>query len=335
MDRGDLDRGLAEWVTAGLLTDAQAAAIRGREEAAPRRPRSVAAGGIPVVTEILGYVGGALAVGAILTLMGNYWDRLGTLGRVGLPGAVAAATYAAGFLVGRVDAPSARRLEQFLLFLGVAATGFASGVVVHDACCGGAPADPAEARYLAWSSLAGFVAASAAGGVVYRLRRTALQHLALGIAVAGACLAVDPLGGEGMPIWLPGILLVVVSLGWGALTVRGRLAPADVGLALASLGLLVGIVVAGAAGDREPPRSTIVAGLAASLGLLGASAVLRRGVVLGFGAAGVVVFVPWLLSSLFGKTIGVPIAVLVTGVLLVAMAVMVAFVLPRIRRRGP
>jgi hypothetical protein len=329
----DLERSLAEWVSEGLLTDAQAAAIREREARGTSGAPSRTGGGIPIVVEILGYVGGALAVGAIVILMANYWDRLGTLGHVGLPGLVSVATFAAGFLVARVEAPSARRLAQFLLFLAVAATGFASGIVVHDGSCAQAPSDPATARAQAWTSLTGFVVASIAGGVVFRLRRTALQHLAFGVAVAGACLAAGPLAESWAPSWFRGVLLVAASLAWGALSVRGRLAPANVGLAITSVGLLVGIVTAGAVGHDEVPRATLVAGLAASIGLLGASLALRRGVLLGFGAAGVVVFVPWLLSSVFGETIGVPIAVLLTGVLLVAMAVMVAFVMPRMRRR--
>jgi hypothetical protein len=144
---------------------------------------------------------------------------------------------------------------------------------------------------------------------------------------------VGPLAESWAPTWFRGVLLVTASLAWGVLSIRGRLAPAGVGLGLASVGLLVGIVTAGAVGHDEPPRLTIIAGLVASLGLLAASLALRRGVLLGFGAAGVVVFVPWLLSSVFGETIGVPIAVLLTGVLLVAMAVMVAFVLPKMGRQ--
>lgn len=277
MNRSELEVRLSEWAREGLLTEAQAAAIRDREDSAARRG-PLGGSGIPVITEILGYVGGALAAGAILILMFKWWDDLGALGRVALPGLVAAATYAAAVLIGRVKSPSAGRLEQFLLLLGVAATGFASGIVVHDACCSHAPSDPERLRAIAWSSLTGFVVASVAAGIVYRFRRTPLQHLALGFAIGGVVLGVQPLFGAGMPPWLPGVLLVAASLVWGALSIRGALPPVDGGLALASVGVLLGIVVAGASGGGDPPRATPIAGLVASLGLLAASFVLRRGV---------------------------------------------------------
>lgn len=325
-----IDRKLAEWAAEGLLSDAQAAAIRDREARAAGGPRGA---GIPIVTEILGYVGGALAVGAVFTLMAAWWNDLGALGHVGLPGLVAVTSLASGFLVGRAGSASARRLEQFLLALGVAAVGCAAGVGVHDACCAAHTPDAATAEHFAWSNFTGFAAAAAVGAAVFRARPAALQHIACGVPLAGLCLAIGPVAPDWMPRWLPGALLAALSLAWGAMSERGRLRPAGVGLALASVGLLVGILNAGDGPDPGLPDGTVLAALLASLGLIGVSLRLRRGVLLGFGAAGVVVFGPWLLSVVFGKTIGVPIAALLTGVVLVATAVAVAYVLPKVRRR--
>jgi hypothetical protein len=68
-----------------------------------------------------------------------------------------------------------------------------------------------------------------------------------------------------------------------------------------------------------------------SVGFVVASILLRQMVFLGLGAAGVVVFVPELLSEAFGKAIGVPIVLLVAGVLLLVAGVAVAVLGRRMR----
>jgi hypothetical protein len=66
-----------------------------------------------------------------------------------------------------------------------------------------------------------------------------------------------------------------------------------------------------------------------------ASIPMKRGVILGFGAGGVVLWSVNLVNSVFGERMQGPVLLLVIGVVFVAMAVLVGVLLPRFRRAGP
>jgi len=58
--------------------------------------------------------------------------------------------------------------------------------------------------------------------------------------------------------------------------------------------------------------------------LLTFSVTLRNTILLGFGAAGIFIFVPQIIFEYFGDTIGVPLALFLTGVVLLGGALLVA-----------
>lgn len=140
------DDRLGAWVAAGLLTDAQAAAIRAHEAATSpaaaipaRAPQPVPAGPrparrVPAVAEALGYIGGVLAAAGLALLLAQAWDTLGTGGRLGVSAAGAAVVTAAGLAVRpRPGDAALARLRAFLWLLGSATTGVLAGVAVVDA----------------------------------------------------------------------------------------------------------------------------------------------------------------------------------------------------------
>src|SRR5829696_1830775 len=112
-----LDRAVA----AGILSAEQATAV----VALDAQPAAGARRG-GVLAEVLGYVGGALAVVAALFLGAELWDELGPWPRVLLLAAIAVACLAGGAaLGGREGAPG--RLGGFLWAAGVVAVAGPAG----------------------------------------------------------------------------------------------------------------------------------------------------------------------------------------------------------------
>jgi hypothetical protein len=126
-------------VRSGVLTAAQAVAVTTAvrpalgEPPAPRRSRW---------PEILGYVGGAVTVVAVLLLVSMSWADLGRGGRVAVLAGTAVALFTAGTVIGggtpgglrllRDAEPERRRLVSTLWSAGVVAAGGAAAVAVSD-----------------------------------------------------------------------------------------------------------------------------------------------------------------------------------------------------------
>lgn len=281
--------------------------------------------GIPVVAEVLGYVGGALALAAVVALVAAFWAALGTWGRAGIASGLALAGLLGGFAIGRFDSAAANRLSQFLLLVGVVGTGAAVGFLINDLMPERMASSPSE-----WGWFSAFASAALVGGVVWWKRRTWMQHLAFGLGVGVASLLVLPLIPVDGPEWGAGAVLVFVGVAWGALVLRGALDPADAGLALSCLGILGGIElmaltggVGGPAGLGRGPWSSTWAlwlGLVVAIGLTVGGVAIRKTVVLGCGAAGVVIFAAEAVGKVFGSGIGAPAALLGTGLAIMALA---------------
>src|SRR5512133_3692814 len=81
---------LRRWAAEGLLTQDQAAAILAAEH--PRTPRPAApTRAVSVVVELLGYLGGILAIIGAVLLAARFWPDLATWTRLSLVGLAAAA----------------------------------------------------------------------------------------------------------------------------------------------------------------------------------------------------------------------------------------------------
>lgn len=82
---------------------------------------------------------------------------------------------------------------------------------------------------------------------------------------------------------------------------------------LGAIGLLL---IAFPEGDQMPWP---VLGLVAGLLLMAGSVWLRETVLLGLGVAGLFVYIPMTIFELFGESLGVPVALLITGLVLLAV----------------
>ena len=289
-------------VAAGVLTAEQAAAVAALD-AHPASDRRRGA----VLAEVLGYVGGALAVVAALFLGAELWDELGPWPRVLLLGTVAAACLGAGAALGDRDG-AAGRLGGFMRAATVVAVAGTVGVA-------------ADVLLAADGSTAGLAAATVALAVAALLwwwRPGVPAHVVtFGAAVATLLTGLDRLGddtfGWGGPLlWVLGLVWLVASaLGYG-----GFWRPAEPGWVLGALAVVAGPLFA-----QDVRGAWLVVGslTAAAMVVVGVRA--RRPWVAAVGTGGVVLSVPLAVAELFDARLGPLVGILVAGLALIAAAV--------------
>ena len=172
-----------------------------------------------------------------------------------------------------------------------------------------------------------FVVASGAALVTLALLRGLVEDVAsiVVLCVVGAITmlqALPPLIGtmaEDAAV-LTGALFSTASLSVTAVGVR-RLTRAPLVLeVLGAVGALIGCAVMAV----DEPGVATLAGLATSLGLLGVSLLPGRVALSPIGAAGLLAFVPWTISWYFPGEGRVPLLISVSGLLIIALAVLMA-----------
>lgn len=299
----DLADRLREWVAQGLIDEAQAAAIRSYENP-PEDERRV-----PLVAEVLGYLGGSLALIAVFILVGEFWTDLEVWARLLLVGAGTVAFLTAGWFIRDIANEAIRRLASFAWALGTVGVAFWFGLLGDNVF----EAEPET------SILMGSLAASAVAFVLYRLSPHGLQQILLGGSVVASALSLlaqldqPPEAYYGLAIW--GIGVAWLFLTWG-----GHLRPKITGYALGAIAVLLGPQFM----RFDDVTWPLLLGLVTAGVLLTFSVTLRNTILLGFGAAGIFLFVPQIIFEFFEDTIGVPLALFLTGVVLLGAALLVA-----------
>ena len=299
----DLTESLREWVAEGLIDKSQAEAIR-TFETPPGDERRV-----PLIAEVLGYVGGSLALIAIFILVGEFWADLETWARLLLVGAGTVVFLGAGWFIRGVKNQAIHRLSSFAWALGTIGVAFWFGLFADDVL--GLDTEP--------TLLIASAAALTVGWALYRLSPRSLQQLVLGGAVVATVLSAlaqlnqPPESLYGLAVW--GLGIAWLLLGWG-----DRLTPKYTAYALGSLAVLIGPQMM----RFEDATWPLLLGLVTAGVLLTFSVALRDTIMLGFGAAGIFIFVPQVIFEYFGDTIGVPLALFLTGVVLLGAALLVA-----------
>lgn len=213
--RPGLERDLARWVAAGLLSEEQSDAIVAHEEARARVVPGVAAapsssparGRVPVVAEALGYLGGILAVVGLGLVVARYWPDLGLAGRLALSGAGAVVFLAAGALVHEEVDPALARLRGFLWLASTAATALFAGVLTVDGF---------DAELTGTVALVCGAAVAFESGLLWWRRERPLQQLAflcgLVVFVGAAVAEVTSPVPVGVTVWILGAVFVLFGL---------------------------------------------------------------------------------------------------------------------------
>lgn len=296
---------LGAWRDAGLIEPSQIDPIL-RFEEARAEPHSR----FPLAAEAVGYVGAALIVGAVASLVANRFDDLGTGARVAVFAVPAVLAAVAGWWVGTKDDPAFGRLGSVLW---VVAAGLLAGTlvevfvdVVHDG-------DPPEhggplfvgAGVLVW------------GLVAYLLRRRPLQLLVVfGASVATALGLINAFESGDPHATTYALTLWGVGLVWFGIAAARRATPTELAMVLGAATALIGAQIL--RGETEV--------LAIWLGMATAAAFVAWGVgraevaALLAGAAGLFQWSPQLAIHYLEDTLGTEATLLFVGLVLIGAA---------------
>lgn len=298
-----LDGVLHRAVRAGILSADQAEAVlaaeRSRQEQQDPLSRRLP------VTEALGYLGGLLVLCGAVTLAVQYWLELSVTARLVLLAAAAVITWLVGARIADPAAPALRRLRGALWFASsLAAAGFAAELA-SDA---GQLDDPAIV-----------IAAGATGavhaGLLWRLRDRPGQHLA---CLAGALLAAGGVGDLLDDAAAVGLAIAAVGAGWLVAGWYRWLPPSALALVGGAAAVLFGT---GTTAGNWPDAAPLL-GLAAAIVLAGLGVGTDRTPLTVVGLLGAFVYLPWTIGHFFAESLGVPLAMVLCGVALLAVTLL-------------
>lgn len=296
-----LEDQLSHWVELGLISGDQAEEIRVVEEQEHPSARATS-----VVTEALGYVGGALVVVASMLLASRLWPDLSEGGRLGLVAAGALLLLGVGFAVPAVEGTAGARLRSAVWALSTGAATFFVGLFVMDTL------DWDEAK-AAFTILA---AASVHAGVLWLLSRAPVQQVVLFVALCGAAASGLILVAPEGPNWdgLAGVGVLVVAGAWMFLGLTQRLAPARVAELLGAVGLVLGAAVTQMA-DWGRVLSLVVL-----VGLITLALRLNQLLLLAVATLGMFIILPPVVIEWFPGALAAPLVLLGCGAALVLLA---------------
>ena len=287
---------LERWVGAGLIDPDTAHAIEEFEE------KRSSEHGVGRGMEAIAYLGSVLVLIAVSLLAIEFWEDVEPWGRLALSGGATAVLVVVGWLLGRSEEPAVDRAQTFAWFL--APFGVALTVTVAT----GDLADLDGQDVFLYAASLSFVAAI----VLWWLRSSVLQLVAMGLgAYATVIAAISWI--DATPDWVFGLSFAAVGVVWLVLTWIGVLHPIRTSYAIAGIGLL--LISFPEALEMPWPLVGLVAGMA----LMGISVWLGENVLLGLGVVGLFVYIPMTIFELFGETVGVPFALLITGLVLLGV----------------
>jgi hypothetical protein len=297
----DLDRMLERWTKAGLISADQARAIRATENRDGRASQA-----IPALAEVIAYAGAILALSAVAFIASRVWEDLAVGAQLAILAYATGAFWAGGWWVQGGGNPVRERLATVLWFVSAGGLGWFADVVATDV----------------WDIQNGYgliigLALSLYGGLLYYLRRTPLQQMALAGGVGFVCGGISDIAGG--HDWF-GIVVWVAGAAWIGLTRLEVLTPRRTGFALGAVGVLVGAQVVAIEFFGSPDAFGLALGLMSSGALLYLSVAFSEMVLLGFGTIGLFTFVLQIIGEYLADGLGAPVALLIAGIALLLVA---------------
>lgn len=304
--RDQLDR----WTAAGIIDAGQAARMESAEQARAGAGGPAAQGrrASPLVVEVLGYLGAAIAISAGLVAVRQLWPRTPSTAMLWFTAVAAVVLIVIGAVLRAGGQPAYARLRSVLWMLAtVAGTGYAA-IAAN------------EVLHLGEHGLLLTSAAAWAGLAIplWWFGKSALQH----VVMFGGLVALLAAGlyqvAPGLTVTWYGTAIWVLSALWGLAAYRRCFAPPAAGLAVASGGVL-----AGATMTMSNPAGQALALLTVA-GLLAIGVVTHRVLFLAFGAAGTLWVVPETANRYLPGTVAAPLATALAGLVLLAITLWLA-----------
>jgi hypothetical protein len=303
-DQGQAD-GLAgalrRAVEAGIISADQADAVLAAERTRPQVHGPSGGRRLPV-TEALGYLGGLLALSGAVTLAVEYWRDVPIAGRLALLAAVAIATWLVGTRIADQAAAALVRLRGALWFASSVAVAAFVGQFIWDVAHG-------SQETVVLSSGA---AAAVHAALLWRGQDRPAQHLACLGGVLTAVGGAAALSADGESV--VGLAVAVAATLWVAGGWLRVLPPPA--LALVGGGAAVLIALAITAGDWSDAAPLL--GLAATGVFIAVGVGTDRTPLTVVGLAGAFGYLPWTVGHFFSGSLGVPLAMLLCGIALLA-----------------
>ena len=305
----DLNKQLENWLKAGIISPEQAEQMRYSVERSPDEPPGEAEiERIPLIAEILGYVGAALAIWGVVFLVSDFWGNLTDWAQAALFAVLSLGLFVAGRLTLDSEEPALRRLSSVLWTGSVLGLGGALYIAF----------DPISGMSLeaTWASI-GAICAVVGGLMLWRQRMPA-QHIVLFAAVMTTIAASINLIGE-PEVFVIGFLAWGVGLVWLLLTRSGLLQPFGTGIVLGAITMLYGAQIAVINGEAE--TFGILLGLVTAALFATAGIVLKEKLTIVLGGIGIFWFVPEAMFHFFGETFGGMFGLFVVGLAIIVLAI--------------
>ncbi|MEX2556114.1 MAG: hypothetical protein WEB06_10820 [Actinomycetota bacterium] len=305
---GGLIAGVFLWVR---RSGANRAATNPSADVQPRR--------ISLLAEAIGYIGAILVLAGGGAAIGQRWDEMSETFRIGVIGAAAVGFLVAGVAARRSGEPAFRRLTSVVWLVSTVGVGVTAALIATWTY------DLEERAVVTAAAFAATVYAT----ILWRFNRGALQHLALfaaGLVLVSSSVAWTS---QEPPGWTFALAWWVYGAGWAIGGWRRLLEPWWAGVPLGTITALIA------------PTAIEQDGGVYGLGLVTAGSIMALAVGLRFppglaiGAVGLFAYVTGGVVRYFGEALGVPTALALTGVAILAVAVVTARLMGYAKRSPP
>ncbi len=220
---------LTRWGSAGLMSAEQAESIRSYERSAiEAEPVRVEGSRVHTIAEAIGYIGGMLGLGGIISLLAEFWSDFDDAARLGIPLTAAVVFCVAGSVVPEHRNSAMVRLKTFVWLLGTAASAVTAWVFTDIIL---------EAEELRQHWLGVGIVTAIVSGVLWAGRNRPVQQFT---ALAGVTVALGTGVGEFASVGMSGLAIWVGAVGLLAFSLRRTKTHDDVFVLAGSIAAVVG-----------------------------------------------------------------------------------------------